>query len=98
MLKAVCYYRHEPPILAKKVSILHCEPDVVTVCKPASIPQVHPCGQYRKNTIVGILQAEHDLAPLFPIHRLDRLVSGLLIFARNAGKAENFRQQVTQPY
>ncbi|KAK8946399.1 RNA pseudouridine synthase 7 [Platanthera zijinensis] len=86
-------HRHEPPILAEKVSILHCEPDVVTVCKPASIP-VHPCGQYRKNTIVGILQAEHDLAPLFPIHRLDRLVSGLLIFARNAGKAENFRQQI----
>lgn len=30
--------------------------------------QVHPCGQYRKNTVVGILQAEHGLAPLFRIH------------------------------
>ncbi|XP_020679006.1 RNA pseudouridine synthase 7-like [Dendrobium catenatum] len=90
-------HRHEPPVLAGNVSILHSEPDVITVCKPASIP-VHPCGQYRKNTIVGILQAEHGVAPLFPIHRLDRLVSGLLIFARNAGKAEQFRQQVTRPY
>ncbi|PKU78123.1 RNA pseudouridine synthase 7 [Dendrobium catenatum] len=115
-------FGHEPPVLAGNVSILHSEPDVITVCKPASIPdsrrsdangtesarfsaefmgfqsEVHPCGQYRKNTIVGILQAEHGVAPLFPIHRLDRLVSGLLIFARNAGKAEQFRQQVTRPY
>ncbi|XP_020573131.1 RNA pseudouridine synthase 7 isoform X2 [Phalaenopsis equestris] len=86
-------HRHEPPVLAGNVSILHIESDVITVCKPASIP-VHPCGQYRKNTIIGILQAEHDFAPLFPIHRLDRLVSGLLIFARSADKAEQFRQQI----
>lgn len=63
------------------------------MCKPASIP-VHPCGQYRKNTVVGILQAEDGLAPLFPIHRLDRLVSGLLILARSAAKADRFRQQI----
>ncbi|XP_058103029.1 RNA pseudouridine synthase 7 isoform X2 [Magnolia sinica] len=86
-------HRHEPPVMALDVSILQKEPDVLTVCKPASVP-VHPCGQYRKNTVVGILQAEHDLAPLFPVHRLDRLVSGLLILARNATKADHFRQQI----
>ncbi|KZV28746.1 RNA pseudouridine synthase 7-like [Dorcoceras hygrometricum] len=84
---------HEPPVMASEVEILLTEPDVLTVRKPASVP-VHPCGQYRKNTVVGILQAEHDLAPLFPIHRLDRLVSGLLILARNASKADIFRQQI----
>lgn len=86
-------HRHEPPVMALNVEILHQESDVLTVCKPASVP-VHPCGQYRKNTVVGILQAEYDLAPLFPIHRLDRLVSGLLILARSASKADNFRQQI----
>ncbi|XP_073122161.1 RNA pseudouridine synthase 7 isoform X2 [Henckelia pumila] len=86
-------HRHEPPVMASEVEILLTEPDVLTVRKPASVP-VHPCGQYRKNTVVGILQAEHDLAPLFPIHRLDRLVSGLLILARNASKADIFRQQI----
>ncbi|GAB2289365.1 hypothetical protein Dimus_023672 [Dionaea muscipula] len=86
-------HRHEPPVMAWDVSILHEEEEVVTVCKPASVP-VHPCGQYRKNTVVGILQAEHDLVPLFPIHRLDRLVSGLLILARSASKADIFRQQI----
>lgn len=86
-------HRHEPPVLALDVRVLKKEPDVVTVWKPASVP-VHPCGQYRKNTVVGILQAEHDLAPVFPVHRLDRLVSGLLILARNASKADIFRQQI----
>ncbi|KAK6127760.1 hypothetical protein DH2020_038469 [Rehmannia glutinosa] len=86
-------HRHEPPVMARDIHILHSEPDILTVCKPASVP-VHPCGQYRKNTIVGILQAEYDLAPLFPIHRLDRLVSGLLIVARSASKADIFRQQI----
>ncbi|PKI37093.1 hypothetical protein CRG98_042527 [Punica granatum] len=86
-------HRHEPPVTANGVSVLQEEPDVVTVCKPASVP-VHPCGQYRKNTVVGILEAEHGLAPLFPVHRLDRLVSGLLIFARSASRADLFRQQI----
>ncbi|KAH7578541.1 hypothetical protein ACOSP7_000142 [Xanthoceras sorbifolium] len=86
-------HRHEPPVMACDVSILQKEQDVLTVCKPPSVP-VHPCGQYRKNTIVGILQAEHGLTSLFPVHRLDRLVSGLLILARNASKADLFRQQI----
>ncbi|CAM8899030.1 unnamed protein product [Rhodiola kirilowii] len=84
-------HRHEPPVMSWDVSILQKESEVVTVCKPASVP-VHPCGQYRKNTVVGILQAEYDLAPLFPIHRLDRLVSGLLILARTSSRADIFRQ------
>ncbi|KAK4773306.1 hypothetical protein SAY87_028325 [Trapa incisa] len=86
-------HRHEPPLMANGVSILQEENDVVTVCKPASIP-VHPCGQYRKNTVVGILEAEHELAPLFPVHRLDRPVSGLLILAKSASRADIFRQQI----
>lgn len=86
-------HRHEPPVMAEPVVILEEGCDVVTVCKPASVP-VHPCGQYRKNTVVGILQADHGLAPLFPIHRLDRLVSGLLIFAKNASTADRFREEI----
>jgi len=31
-------FRHEPPVLTGNVTVLQSEPDVVTVCKPASIP------------------------------------------------------------
>uniref|UniRef100_A0A9I9DZ76 Pseudouridine synthase RsuA/RluA-like domain-containing protein n=1 Tax=Cucumis melo TaxID=3656 RepID=A0A9I9DZ76_CUCME len=51
-------HRHEPPVMAWGVKVLKEEAEVLTVCKPASVP-VHPCGQYRKNTVVGILEAEH---------------------------------------
>ncbi|KAL9249841.1 hypothetical protein AKJ16_DCAP14947 [Drosera capensis] len=56
-------HRHEPPVMVWDVSILHEDEDVLIICKPASIP-VLPCGQYRKNTVLGILEAEHDLTPL----------------------------------
>lgn len=36
VVRVVC--RHEPPVLTSDVLILQKEPDVVTVCKPASIP------------------------------------------------------------
>ncbi|GAQ83120.1 hypothetical protein KFL_001360170 [Klebsormidium nitens] len=88
-------HRHEPPVMADPVTVLFSDADVVVVRKPASVP-VHPCGQYRKNTVLGILQAEHpELGTLSPIHRLDRLVSGLLILARNPETADRFRQDIT---
>ncbi|AQK71238.1 RNA pseudouridine synthase 7 [Zea mays] len=67
-LKVFFSSRHEPPVLAGDISILKNEVDVVTICKPASVPVA--------------------------VHRLDRLVSGLLIFAKNADRAECFRQQI----
>ncbi|EOY22571.1 Pseudouridine synthase family protein [Theobroma cacao] len=73
----------ECPVMAWDVPILQNEPDVLTVCKPASVP-----------VLLGILQAEHGLAPLYPIHRLDRLVSVLLIVAKNPAKADIFRQHI----
>ncbi|MCO5579066.1 hypothetical protein L7F22_032918 [Adiantum nelumboides] len=86
-------HRHEPPVMGELVEILELTSDVVTVWKPSSVP-VHPCGQYRKNTVLGILEAQHNLGRLYPIHRLDRLVSGLLILARNAHTADRFRQEI----
>ncbi|KAK6154208.1 hypothetical protein DH2020_013847 [Rehmannia glutinosa] len=76
---------HEPPVMARDIHILHSEPDVLTVCKPASVP-VHPCGQYRRTRSLVYFKRT--------IHRLDRLVSGLLIVARSASKADIFRQQI----
>jgi hypothetical protein len=119
--------------------------DVVAVRKPAGMP-VHVAGQYRKNTVAGVLQvrwwgycrlssaaaepppasclllllrlspspwrqapaspeswvptppcpqAERpDLCPLLPVHRLDKPVSGLLLFARHAAAADALRLQI----
>ena len=54
-------------------------------------------GQYRKNTVLGVLEAERpDLGKLLPVHRLDRPVSGVLICARHSAAAEALRLEIAE--
>ena len=84
-------HRHEPPVLAGDIEVLDVSSDVISVSKPATVP-VHPTGQYRKNTVLALLAATRsDLGRLYPIHRLDKNVSGLLILARSSQAANAMR-------
>ncbi|RXN17151.1 RNA pseudouridylate synthase domain-containing 2 [Labeo rohita] len=74
-------HRHEPPVIGKPLEVLVDDGEVVVVDKPASLP-VHPCGRYRHNTVIFILGKEKGLSGLHTVHRLDRLTSGVLLFAR----------------
>ncbi|XP_073683430.1 pseudouridylate synthase RPUSD2 [Garra rufa] len=74
-------HRHEPPVIGKPLEVLVDDGEVVVVDKPASLP-VHPCGRYRHNTVIFILGKENGLCGLHTVHRLDRLTSGVLLFAR----------------
>ncbi|XP_059954283.1 pseudouridylate synthase RPUSD2 [Mesoplodon densirostris] len=86
-------HRHEPPVTAEPVRLLAENEDVVVVDKPSSIP-VHPCGRFRHNTVIFILGKEHQLKELHPLHRLDRLTSGVLMFAKTAAVSERIHEQV----
>ncbi|KAF7464006.1 Hypothetical predicted protein [Marmota monax] len=86
-------HRHEPPVTAEPVRLLAENEDVVVVDKPSSIP-VHPCGRFRHNTVIFILGKEHQLKELHPLHRLDRLTSGVLMFAKTAVVSERIHEQV----
>lgn len=88
-------HRHEIPVVAQAIQIVHLDEDVCIVNKPASIP-VHPCGRYRHNTVVFILAKEYNLRNLKPIHRLDRLTSGLLLLGRNMNKAREMQRHIDQ--
>ncbi|XP_048188561.1 RNA pseudouridylate synthase domain-containing protein 2 [Perognathus longimembris pacificus] len=86
-------HRHEPPVTAEPIRLLAENEDVVVVDKPSSIP-VHPCGRFRHNTVIFILGKEHQLKELRPLHRLDRLTSGVLMFAKTAVVSERIHEQV----
>lgn len=87
-------HRHEPITPADSIPVLGETQDIVAVSKPAGMP-VHVAGQYRKNTVQGILEAERpDLGVLYPVHRLDKPVSGVLIFARNSLAADALRVDI----
>jgi 23S rRNA-/tRNA-specific pseudouridylate synthase len=79
----ICHrvHRHEPPVTATPIEILVSNDDIVVVNKPSSIP-VHPCGRYRHNSVVFLLGREHGLKNLHTVHRIDRLTSGILMFAK----------------
>lgn len=86
-------HRHEPPVTAEPIRLLAESNDVVVIDKPSSIP-VHPCGRFRHNTVIFILGKEHQLKGLHPLHRLDRLTSGVLMFAKTAAVSEKIHEQV----
>lgn len=87
-------HRHEPPVPNTSLDIIEVNEDHVVVNKPPGMP-VHVGGQYRKNTVLGILEAEHSgLMPLSPAHRLDKPVSGVLIFSRNSNAADMLRRAI----
>lgn len=80
-------HRHEMPVLAQQIRIIHEDEEYLVIDKPPSLP-VHPCGRYRFNSVIAILYKEHGYRGLHVIHRLDRPTSGVLMFAKNAEKAK----------
>lgn len=87
-------HRHEPPVLATPISVVHQDDDYVVVDKPPSMP-VHPCGRYRHNTLLYVLAQTYGLHTLHLAHRLDRLTSGLLILSKNVVTARKMEHEIS---
>ncbi|XP_053545742.1 pseudouridylate synthase RPUSD2 [Bombina bombina] len=88
-------HRHEPPVTAQPLHILVENDEMVVVDKPSSLP-VHPCGRFRHNTVIFILGKEHNLKELHTIHRLDRMTSGVLMFAKTLEVSKKIDEQVRE--
>lgn len=86
-------HRHEPPVVGRPLEVVANDGEVLVINKPASIP-VHPCGRFRHNTIIFILGKELGISELHTVHRLDRLTSGVLLFARTLEVSKKLDQLV----
>ncbi|POS86349.1 pseudouridine synthase [Erysiphe pulchra] len=89
-------HRHEPPVTALPISILHEDDDIIVINKPSGLP-VHPAGRYNYNSVVEIMRAErgHQWNPL-PCNRLDRLTSGVMFIGKHAKAAEKLSVQISE--
>ncbi|KAL2264908.1 hypothetical protein VTJ83DRAFT_7418 [Remersonia thermophila] len=89
-------HRHEPPITAEPIAVIHEDDDMVVINKPSGVP-VHPAGRYHYNSVVEIMKTERgpDFAPR-PCNRLDRLTSGIMFIAKHAKAAEQLGVQIKQ--
>jgi 23S rRNA pseudouridine1911/1915/1917 synthase len=63
---------------APRFTLLHEDAQVVAILKPAGLPSVESEGERGKNC-VSELRASHPTA--LPVHRLDRDVSGVMLFS-----------------
>ena len=87
-------HRHEPPVAARPIGIVHEDDGLIVIDKPAGIP-VHPAGRYNYNSVVEIMRAErfHSFNPM-PCNRLDRLTSGVMFIGKLKEAAEDMSQQL----
>ncbi|CAK7233851.1 DRAP deaminase [Sporothrix bragantina] len=87
-------HRHEPPVTAEPVEVIHEDDDMLVINKPAGVP-VHPAGRYQYNSVVEILK--HERGPGFipyPCNRLDRLTSGIMFLAKSPKTAKRLSLQI----
>lgn len=87
-------HRHEPPVTAQPIGIVHEDDDIIVINKPAGLP-VHPAGRYNYNSIVEVMRAErgHGFKAL-PCNRLDRLTSGVMFIAKHLKAAASLTDQI----
>ncbi|KAI9795758.1 MAG: hypothetical protein M1833_006851 [Piccolia ochrophora] len=87
-------HRHEPPVTAQPITIVHEDEDLIVINKPAGVP-VHPAGRYNYNSLVEIMRAERGMGwnPL-PCNRLDRLTSGIMFIGKHPKAAEKLSKQI----
>ncbi|KAF8806614.1 pseudouridine synthase [Phlegmacium glaucopus] len=81
-------HRHEPPVTSSPVKVLQhdVEREFLVVDKPGSIP-VHASGRYYQNSLIQILVNDFGYKKCYPVNRLDRLTSGLMIIPLSAERA-----------
>ena len=72
---------HETPVLDQPIKVIHESEDLVVVNKPASYV-VGPQWNTRLNCVRFSLMKEFGYGDVRNIHRIDRLTSGVLIFAK----------------
>lgn len=87
-------HRHEPPVSAERIGIVHEDDDMLVISKPSGVP-VHPAGRYHYNSVIEILKFERG--PGFmphPCNRLDRLTSGIMFLGKTPQAAEALGVQI----
>lgn len=78
------YYREvvdEPPLVVEE-TVLHVDADLIVVDKPHFLPVV-PGGAYVTQTLLARLIRRFGDIGIAPLHRLDRLTAGLVLFSAN---------------
>lgn len=91
---------YSEPEVDRNISIIYEDEHIFAVNKSGNLP-VHPSGIFFFNTLQTILEEQLSMK-VYPLHRLDRETSGVVIFAKNKQAASavqtNFSADVKKKY
>lgn len=88
----VYYYREvddEPPMPVRE-AVLYVDADLIVVDKPHFLPVV-PAGRFVRETLLARLMRAFPGDEPAPLHRIDRLTAGLVLFARNPAARDRYQ-------
>lgn len=73
------------PEVDEKITIIYEDDGFIAINKTGNLP-VHPSGRYFNNTLVALLERRFG-CKVYPVHRLDRETSGVMILTFNGKRA-----------
>lgn len=80
------------PGVCRDYTIIYEDEWLIVANKPGDLP-VHPAGKYFNNTLTRIIQKDCGNI-YYPIHRLDRETSGIVVMAKNREVASKLQPQI----
>jgi tRNA pseudouridine32 synthase / 23S rRNA pseudouridine746 synthase len=86
------YYREleSEPVLAVEETILHVDAHLIVVDKPHFLPTA-PSGGYATETLLARLVRRFGDDGIVPLHRLDRLTAGVIMFSSNPATRASYQ-------
>jgi tRNA pseudouridine32 synthase/23S rRNA pseudouridine746 synthase len=88
----VHYFREvaEEPVVPFEERLVHVDDDLVVADKPPFLP-VAPTGEWVRETLLARLVRRLGNQALVPLHRIDRLTSGLVLFSANPATRNRYQ-------
>jgi 23S rRNA pseudouridine1911/1915/1917 synthase len=83
--------QQQEPEVDSTYDVIYEDDELFVVNKSGNLP-VHPAGKYYFNTLTSLLERT-GYGVVYPVHRLDRETSGLVLFAKTEAVATYFQRQ-----
>lgn len=91
--REIQYFREvaDEPVIPFVETIVHLDAHLLVADKPHFLP-VTPAGGHVRETLLARLVARTGNADLVPLHRLDRLTAGLVLFSTQRGSRDAYQR------
>ena len=88
---------HEQPVVATACRVIYEDARLLAINKPAGVPTLNEIQGVGFNTALGIMQHRAGtMCKLIPMHRLDKVVSGVLLMVKSPANSTQVRDPLVR--